>query len=114
MREERDDLSDGLDDVTVDHTAIAELGTRLRDDVEAINAGAAVRREKLIEDTAEYVQRLRAHMRWEEEDLFRRLDEMLDTRSLAFDISEIGHVRDPVFELEVEAGFKRLMSSLPG
>lgn len=113
LRSERDDLADGLEDVTVDHVAIAELGSRLRDDVDAINAGAAVRREKLIEDTSNYVRRLRTHMAWEEEDLFGRLDEMLDTQSLEFDFSEFSHIKDPVFELEIEAGFKRLMSSLP-
>ncbi len=113
LRSEREDLADGLEDVTVDHEAIAKLGTQLRDDVDAINAGAAVRRDKLIEDTSNYVRRLRAHMTWEEEDLFMRLDEMLDTQSLAFDFSEFSHIKDPVFELEVEAGFKRLMSSLP-
>lgn len=113
LRQEREDLAEGLDDVTVDHAAIAELGSQLRDDIEAINAGTAVRREKLIGDAINYVQRLRKHMMWEEEDLFGRLDEMLDTQSLEFDFSEFSNIKDPVFELEVEAGFKRLMSSLP-
>ena len=72
-----------------------------------------MRREKLIGDAINYVQRLRAHMMWEEEDLFGRLDEMLDTQSLEFDVSHLAPVKDPIFELEVESGFKRLMSGLP-
>jgi len=112
LRSERPDLADGMEDVADDHRAIAELGSRLRDDVEAIIAGAAVRREKLIDDTSEYVQRLRTHMAWEEDDLFERVDEMLDTEPLEFDVTEYEHIKDPVFELEIESGFRRLLASL--
>jgi hemerythrin-like domain-containing protein len=113
LRNEREDLTDGLDDVTTDHEAIARLSMKLRDDVDSIVAGSPVRRDKLIRDTAAYVERLRNHMIWEEDDLFERIEEMLDTQSLEFDVSEFDDIRDPVFELEVESGFKRLMSSLP-
>ncbi len=102
----------GLDDVPADHREIAELGTKLRDDVEAINAGAAVRREHFVEDASKYVRRLRKHMLWEEEDLFKRVDEMLGEDSLAIDVERFRHIKDPVFELEIESGFKRLMTSL--
>lgn len=113
LRNEFEELADGLDDVTRDHEAIATLGERLRDDVEAAIAGAALRRDKFIEDTTQYVRRLRAHMEWEENDLFERVETMLDAEPLEFDFAEYEHIKDPVFELEVEAGFKRLMSSLP-
>ncbi len=113
LRHERPDLADGLEGVPEDHEAIATLGTRLRDDVEAINSGAAVRRDKLVEDMSEYISRLRSHMAREEDDLFERVDAMLDTEPLEFDVSDYAHIKDPVFELEVEAGFKRLMASLP-
>jgi len=112
LRTKRPDLAEGLEDVPVDHHEIAELGSSLRDDVEAINAGAAVRREKLVEDTTRYVDRLRAHMGWEERDLFKRIDSMLDSEPQEFDVSEFEHIKDPVFELEIEAGFRRLLSSL--
>ncbi|MGI9249227.1 MAG: hemerythrin domain-containing protein [Woeseiaceae bacterium] len=112
LRSERPDLAEGLDDVPADHRAIADLSSALRDDVEAINAGAAVRREKLIADTRKYTKRLREHMAWEEYDLFERIDEMLDAEPLDFDVSEFEHIKDPVFELEIEAGFRRLLASL--
>ncbi len=108
----RPHLAAGLDDVAADHQEIAKLGTRLRDDVEAIVAGAAVRREHFIEDASEYVYRLRQHMQWEEEDLFPRVDEMLEADSLPIDVEQFQHIKDPVFELEVESGFRRLMASL--
>lgn len=112
LQAERPDLAEGLEDVPADHLAIAELGTALRDEVEAINMGGAVRRDKLIEDMSGYVERLRRHMSWEETDLFRRIDRMLEENKPEVDVSRYDHSKDPVFELEIEAGFRRLMSSL--
>jgi hemerythrin-like domain-containing protein len=66
----------------------------------------------MIEDTAAYVQRLRNHIRWEEEDLFPRIDKMLDAEPHKVDVSQYEHIKDPVFELEIEAGFRRLIASL--
>ncbi len=113
LRNEREDLAEGLEDVAHDHELIATLGGQLRDDVEAVIAGAALRREKFIEDATRYVNHLRRHMTWEEDDLFERVETMLDAEPLDFDVSDYDHIKDPVFELEIEAGFKRLMSSLP-
>lgn len=112
LRRERPDLAEDLDHVPDDHSDIAHLGTLLRNEVEAINAGAAVRRDKMIEDTIAYVRRLRNHMQWEEEDLFLRIDRMLDDGAQHVDVSAYEHIKDPVFELEVEAGFRRLLESL--
>ena len=114
LKRSRADLAKGLDDVPADHREIAALGTNLRDDVEAINSGAAVRREHFVRDASEYVQRLRKHMQWEEEDLFRRVDEMLGDDVLPIDVEQYQHIKDPVFELEVESGFRRLVASLEG
>lgn len=112
LRHKRPDLAKDLDDVPGDHRDIAMLGSALRDEVEAINAGAAVRREKFIKDTAGYVKRLRDHMSWEERDLFKRIDEMLDKDPQELDVAGFDHIKDPVFELQIEAGFQRLLSSL--
>jgi hemerythrin-like domain-containing protein len=112
LMKSRPHLVEGLDDVAADHQEIAKLGSRLRDDAEAIVAGAAVRREHFVKDASEYVYRLRQHMQWEEEDLFPRVDEMLDEESLPIDVERFQHIKDPVFELEVESGFRRLMASL--
>ncbi len=112
LRSRRPDLADGLEDVPGDHRDIASLGSALRDDVEAIIAGAAVRRKKFIEDTSSYVERLRNHMSWEERDLFERIDKMLDADPQDFDVEAFEHIKDPVFELEIEAGFRRLLATL--
>ena len=101
------DVAGGLDHVPDEHRELARLGGLLRDEVEAVNAGSAVvRREKMITDTSAYVDYLRRHMRWEEEDLFPRIDTMLDTEPVGVDVSALEHIKDPVFELEVEAGFR--------
>ncbi len=112
LRQARPDLAEDLDHVPDDHSDIAHLGSLLRDEVEAVNAGAAVRREKMIEDTSAYVRRLRNHIQWEEEDLFKRIDKMLDADAQTVDVSQYEHIKDPVFELEIEAGFRRMIESL--
>jgi len=112
LKQQRPDLSEGLDDVPEDHAQIAVLGNKLRGDVEAIVAGAAVRRQQFIVDALKYVGRLRNHMNWEEADLFSRIDAMIGEDPHAVDVDDFLHIKDPVFELEVEAGFRRLMSSL--
>jgi hemerythrin-like domain-containing protein len=112
LRARRPDLAEDLDNVPEDHREIARLGCLLREEVDAVNAGAAVLRETMIEDTAAYVRRLRDHMIWEEEDLFRRIDLMLDAMPYKIDMSEYDNIKDPVFELEVAAGFRRLIDSL--
>lgn len=112
LRIARPDLAESLDHVPDDHRDIAWLGARLREEAEAVNAGAAVRREKMIEDTAAYVSRQRNHIGWEEEDLFCRIDRMVEADSHDVDVSEFAHIKDPVFELEIEAGFRRLIASL--
>ena len=112
LRARRPDLAEDLDNVPEDHRDIARLGALLRDEVAAINAGAAVRRDTMIGDTAAYVNCLRNHMIWGEEDLFRRIDLMLEAMPYKVDMSEYDSIKDPVFELEVEAGFRRLVASL--
>ena len=66
----------------------------------------------MIEDTAAYVNRLRNHIQWEEEDLFKRIDKMIEAEPHQVDVSDFGHIKDPVFELEIEAGFRRMIASL--
>ena len=108
----RPDLGEDLDNVPEDHRQIAALGTSLRDDVEAILAGAAVRREQFVEDATAYVDRLRNHMQWEEMSLFPRIDQMVEENSVGIDVDGSMRSKDPVFELEIESGFRRLLSAI--
>jgi hypothetical protein len=51
-------------------------------------------------------------MNWEEEDLFTRIATMIGEDPHAVDVGDLLRIKDPVFELEVEAGFRRLIDSL--
>lgn len=112
LQTHRPDLADGLDDVPEDHQQIAALGTRLRADVDAIIAGAAVRREQLVRDLNQYVSKLRNHMRWEEDDLFPRVDKMIGEDLHGINVGDTLQIKDPVFAQEAASAFRRLMASL--
>jgi hemerythrin-like domain-containing protein len=112
MRVERPELAAGLDRVEPEHKEIGELGETLRNDVEAIASGAAVTRERLVDDTEEYVETLRRHMAWEEEDLFRRARELIESEQEMFiDISNFDRM-DPVFGPEREHSFENLLRNI--
>ncbi len=105
-------LAHGLERVESEHREIATLGEQLRKDVEAIISGATVTRQRLIEDTGNYVTTLRNHMAWEEEDLFRRAKELVDAESdLFIDISNFDTL-DPVFGSEREHSFANLLQNI--
>jgi hemerythrin-like domain-containing protein len=108
----RPDLSTGFDQITIDHRDLAVLGMQLRNDIESIMSGTALRRNVVVADALRYVKRLRDHMHWEECDLFLRVEEMMhDGHDLIID-SDNHDVQDPVFGPEVEQRFSRLFESI--
>ena len=112
MKAEKPDLDADLARVGPEHREIAELGETLRNDVEAVASGAAVTRERIIADTTEYVRQLRQHMAWEEEDLFRRARDLVQSeKSMSVDISHLDTL-DPVFGTEREHSFANLLRSI--
>ena len=83
-----------------------------RNDVEAVASGAAVTRERLVEDATDYVRTLRKHMAWEEEDLFRRANDLIrDEKDMFIDISNFDQL-DPVFGREREHSFENLLRNI--
>ena len=112
MKAEKPDLDADLARVGPEHREIAELGETLRNDVEAVASGAAVTRERIIADTTEYVRQLRQHMAWEEEDLFRRARDLVQSdKSMSVDISHLDTL-DPVFGPAREHSFANLLRSI--
>lgn len=112
LKAARPDLSQGFDQIVIDHREIADLGMKLRNDVESILSGTMLRRNVVVSDALRYVQRLREHMRWEERDLFLRVEEMVrDGHKLIVESLE-RDARDPVFGPEVESRFTRLYESI--
>ena len=108
----RPDLSTGFARITMDHRHIAELSLKLRNDIESINSGNPVRRNAVVADALRYVNTLRGHMQWEELDLFRRVDEMIQAGHDVLDTANFTHRSDPVFGPEVEENFGRLVKSV--
>jgi len=112
LRQHSADLAEGLEGVAYEHREIAELGTTLRSDIEAIISGAAVTREHLVEDLRNYVGRLRRHMAWEEQDLFPRADELArEDRSASIDVALFPD-EDPLFGATKAGAFSNLLNHL--
>lgn len=106
------ELSAGLDRVVTEHCEIANLSQILRRDIEAIVAGTAITRDRVIADTADYAQLLRQHIAWEEDDLFQRADELVrQSNSVSIDASNLT-AADPVFGHLPAAVFDNLLRSI--
>ncbi len=112
MQAERPELADGLELVEPEHEELARLGENLRNDIEAIASGTAVTRDRVLKDTRSYVGRLRDHMNWEEGDLFKRADTLVEAEAAMFlDISHLDTL-DPVFGPEREHTFANLLENI--
>lgn len=112
LRAARPDLSQGLGRVSDEHHAIGSQGKRLRDKLEMAASGTVVRRNEIVAETLRYIEALRAHMRWEESDLFRRLDRMVADGHDSISLSKFVEQRDPLFGQKVEERFKTLFDTL--
>jgi len=112
LKAARPDLSTGFERITMDHRHISELSVKLRDRFGAINAGSPIRRSAVVADALRYVNTIRGHMQWEELDLFRRVDEMIDAGHDEFDTASFTSSADPVFGPEAEQNFGRLVASI--
>lgn len=95
-----------------DHTELAKLGTKLLNDIEAIESGTVMRRFDVVEDARQYVNRQRDHMRWEDEKLFPLVESLKGELDLSEAASNVATMRDPVFGPNVESGFHNLFDAI--
>lgn len=112
LRAVRPDLAKGMSRVSDEHRQIGDMGILLRDKLEEAVAGSMVRRKELVSAALRYVQSLRAHMRWEESDLFRRLDRMVADGHDVIRTSRVVDQRDPLFGATIEARFRALYDAI--
>ena len=98
----------GLAFVESDHRTLAVDGKTLKDDCEAVLAGAALSRTKFVADAVRYVDRLDEHMQWEETDLFKRADTLADEE---IDITGLAE-SDPVFGPQPGEAFETLLERM--
>lgn len=112
MHAEMPAVAKGLERVETDHRELAVLSENLRYNIEAIISGAAVTRTRLVADTTDYIRRLRNHMAWEEEDMFRRADKLIKTRgSMEVDVAHLSS-GDPVFGSHHDSAFANLLKHI--
>ncbi|MCK5326159.1 MAG: hemerythrin domain-containing protein [Woeseiaceae bacterium] len=112
MREHSAELAADLESIGPDHREIAELGSTLRSDIEAVISGTAVTRDRLLSDLQGYVARLRQHIAWEEDDLFPRADSMARENGSASIDMALFKDADPLFGATTAASFSNLLSHL--
>lgn len=112
LRAARPDLAKGMSRVSDDHRMIGDQGVLLRDKLEEAVSGNLVRRNELVTDSLRYVEALRTHMRWEESDLFRRLDKMVKDGHDVIQVSTMVDHRDPLFGATLEARFQTLYNAI--
>jgi hemerythrin-like domain-containing protein len=95
-----------------DHAELAKLGTKLLNDIEAIESGTVMRRFDVVEDARNYVSRQRDHMRWEDEKLFPLVDSLQGELDLSEVASHVATTPDPVFGPTVDSGFRSLFDAI--
>lgn len=112
LRAARPDLSKGMQRIYNEHCTIGDMSVLLRNKLEEAVAGNTVLRKAIVADALRYVESLRAHMRWEESDLFRRLDRMVADGHGVIETSTVVHRQDPLFGTNVESRFQALYKTL--
>lgn len=106
LKAARPDLAKGMAHITDEHRTIAENSLALRDKLEQVVSGNFVRRNDVVGDAVRYIDGLRRHMRWEESDLFRRIDRMIADGHATVDAAILISRGDPLFGSHVEERFK--------
>lgn len=102
------DFSDPVDELARQHAQIAESGTRLVKDLNAIVDGAFMQRAAVEDDAQRYTRTMRRHMQSEEEAIFPALQRLLrdgDWRQIEADIAA---AKDPVFGASVDPRYAAL------
>lgn len=112
LRAVRPDLAKGMSRVSDDHRMIADLGILLREMLEEAASGNMVPRKDLVANALRYVTMQREHMRWEESDMFRRIDRMVRDGHEVVEVSTILGYRDPLFGAALEARFQSLYDAI--
>ena len=112
IRDHDAEIATDLEQVEPEHLEIAELGTTLRNDIEAIISGTAVTRDRLHSDLQEYVTRLRMHIRWEEDELFPVADSLANMNGTTGIDVGLFPDEDPLFGATTVASFRNLLTYL--
>ncbi len=108
LRAVRPDRAGGMGRVSEEHRVLEQQGTSLLHRLEDSRSKDADSLRSLVTDALRYADLLRKHMRWEEADLFRRLDKLVAEGHDATSKAVVIDRRDPLFGGEVEKRFEDL------
>ncbi|MBA4742670.1 MAG: hemerythrin domain-containing protein [Azoarcus sp.] len=95
-----------VEELSVQHRQIAELGKALVDDLDAIVGDAVMSREAVVEDAASYSELMRHHMKLEESTLFPAIAEHCTDADWEAAVSRVGDGIDPMFGDSVEQRYE--------
>jgi hemerythrin-like domain-containing protein len=108
----RTEIHTDLERVETDHQNLEQLGRKLRNGIEAISNGAKLDRDELIEKLYQYMDQLREHMYWEEENLFSLADELQHFGDWSEVVLKNNEISDPLFGSRVERKYGRLLARI--
>jgi hemerythrin-like domain-containing protein len=112
IRESDAGAAGSLERIEAEHQEIAKLGTVLRMDIDAVISGTAVTRQKLSSDLRDYVTRLRSHIRWEEDVMFPKAEQLAAGNAEANIDVGLFPDEDPLFGATTAASFLNLLTYL--
>ena len=108
LRAARPELSQGMAQIADDHRKIGAQSIQLREKFEMLASGNTVRRKEIVADALRYSKSLREHMKWEESDLFGRLDKLVADGHEVIETSTIVRREDPLYGPAIDAQFQSL------
>jgi hemerythrin-like domain-containing protein len=101
-----------VDDLAIQHHAIAESGARLHENLESVLNGAVMPRRTIEVPGLMYVTYYRSHMDKEEADLFRVADTLLADDDWRRIDAESTPSPDPMFGGEIQERYRSLLRHL--
>jgi len=106
------DLEGVVSEAARQHASIVDAGARLRSDLERAAMDAPVPKVRVLSDAKAYIEGLRSHLRYEETEVFPRLDDVLDAEDWRVVDARAGRPEDPLFGPVTEDRYRALFERI--
>ena len=114
LRAARPEESSGMGRIGDEHRTLGEHSLKLLQSIEVALEGDAASGRQVVAEAMRYSDLLRKHMRWEETDLFKRLDRLVAEGHGELTVAVIVDRPDPLFGDEVDEQFAELYRQVVG